>query len=83
MLCVCKGRRRPITYVGSHTSVEEDRKSLKKEIESVFFDFLLIPSEQSSEGEIREYFIERESKEWGGLIDLTGFVQDKDILHLK
>lgn len=85
MLCVCKGRRRPVTFLGSHTNVEEDRKSLKLEIESVFSDLLLRNAEQPEQGEteIREYFIERESQEWGGLIDLTGLVQDRDILHLK
>ena len=36
ILCVCNGRRRPVTFLGSNTSVEEDRKSLKKEIESIF-----------------------------------------------
>ena len=78
MLCVCNGRKRPVTFLGSN-NVEEDRKYLKKEIESVFSD-LLRPS--GEEGEVKDYFIEKESKEWGGLIDLTGFVQDKDILHL-
>ena len=52
----------PVTFLGSHSSIEEDRKSLKNEIESVFSDLL----EPLSEGETRPgYFIERESKEWG------------------
>ena len=80
VLCVCQGRKRPVTFLGSYDSIEEDRKRLKKEIESVFSDLLKPPS--GEEGEVRGYFIEKESKEWGGLIDLTGFVQDKDILHL-
>ena len=77
VLCVCKGRRRPVTFSGSINTIEEDRMNLKKEIESAFKDVL-----QTDEGQIRDYYIERESKEWGGLIDLTGFVQDKEILHL-
>ena len=28
------------------------------------------------------YYLEKESKEWGGNIDVTGFVQERDIIHL-
>ena len=70
MLCVCKGRRRLVTFLGAPTV--EEMKNLKGEIESVFL--VVLPPNQ-------EYFIEREQRV-GGLIDLTGFIQDRDILHL-
>jgi len=66
-----------LTFSGSNNTIEEDRMNLKKEIESAFKDVL-----QTGDGQIQDYYIERESKEWGGLIDLTGIVQDKEILHL-
>ena len=53
VLCVCKGRKRPVTFLGAPT-VEEEMKNLKGEIESVFLD--LLPPNQ-------EYFIERASTE--------------------
>ena len=74
VLCICQGRKRPVTFLGSYDSVEDDRKCLKKEIESVFSDLLKPPS--GEEGEVRGYCIVRETQE------LTDLVQDKDILHL-
>ena len=65
-----------MTFSGSNNTIKEDRMNLKKEFEYAFKDVL-----QTDEGQIRDYYIERESKEWGGVIDLTGFVQDKEILH--
>ena len=30
----------------------------------------------------KEYFLQQESSEWGGLIDITGFIEDKEVVHL-
>ena len=50
VLCVCKGRRRPVTFLGAPT-VEEEMKNLKGEIESVFLD-LLPPNQEQRVGGI-------------------------------
>ena len=37
---------------------------------------------ESNEGpsSMVDYYLQRESKEWGGCIDVTGYVQERDVI---
>ena len=81
VLGVFRERRRPITFNSGNTPKEEYGNLL--EAVKSGFDNILIANEgpsSSSHGiealasETTQYYIQRESKEWGGLVDVTGFV---------
>ena len=74
VLCVFGERKRPVVFQGSCTNAAEDRKNLMKAIMASFSDVLVETS--------RSYFLQRESAEWGGLIDLSGLVEDRSTVHL-
>jgi len=42
----------------------------------------IIGTYKDSSTSSKEYFLQQESSEWGGLIDITGFVKDKETIKL-
>ena len=76
VLCVYSGRKRPIVFEGS-SDPTKDRKNL---LEAAILDFAdILPESSTSSG---DYFLQQESSEWGGLIDLSGFVKDRTTVYL-
>ena len=71
VLCVFGERKRPVTFQAS--DADEERKSLLKAAKAAFADVLI---------EDRSYFLQYNSAEWGGLIDISGFVEDHATVHL-
>ena len=79
VLAVFGDRRRPVTFVSGCTAKEEV-DNLFQAVKATYNDVLSV-SEGSST--TNEYFLQQESSEWGGqLIDITGFVRDKAVVHL-
>ena len=76
VLCVFKDRRRPVTFI-QDKEPELERRNLLEAVKVSFSDLLEGPSSSCP-----TYFLQRESKEWGGLIDLTGYVEDRGTVHL-
>ena len=74
VLCVYGERKRPVTFEGS-TDPVKDRKNLYEAVMATFSDVLEGSSSQTS------YFLQQESAEWGGLIDLSGYVEDRTTVH--
>ena len=74
VLCVFGERKRPVTFKGS-TDPVKDRKNL---LEAV----LLCYSDVLQGSEVGHYFLQQESVEWGGWIDLSGIVQDRSTVRL-
>ena len=78
VLCVFKGRRRLVTYRTSN-QVQIEKKHLLDAVSVTFADVL-----SSGEGtsDTKSYFLQTESTEWGGMINVTGFVEDRATVHL-
>ena len=78
VLCVFKERRRPVTYRTSNQA-QIEKKHLLDAVSVTFADVL-----SSGEGtsDTKSYFLQTESTEWGGMIDVTGFVEDHATVHL-
>ena len=65
-------RKRPITFQASDAA-EEEKKNLLKAAKATFADVIL---------EGKSYFLQCNSTEWGGLIDISGFVEDHATVYL-
>lgn len=76
VLCVYQERRRPVTFTGN-TDPVKDRKSLFDAVIGSFSDVL-----ESTSNEAVSYFLQQESAEWGGLIDISGYIEDRTTVHL-
>ncbi len=75
VLCVYGERKRPVTFLGS-TDPLKDRKNLFEAVVACFSDVMEGSSSQTS------FFLQQESVEWGGLIDISGYVEDRTTVHL-
>ena len=71
VLAVFRNRRQPITFTSGKTPKEEHQN---------LFESNEGPSSMGDYS--RDYYLQRESKEWGGCIDVTGYVEEKDVIHL-
>ena len=72
-------RRRPVTFSSGKTPKEE-RENLPEAILTAFHDVL-----ETGEGTstTNDYYLQMESNEWDGRnIDVTGFVQQRNVIHL-
>ena len=72
-------RLRPVTFISGKTP-EEERENLLEAVLKTFHDVL-----ETGEGTSTTsgYYLQMESKEWEGRnIDVTGFVQQRDVIHL-
>ena len=78
VLVVFRNRRRPVTFASGKTPKEE-HQNLFEAVVRDFYDVLESNEGSSSMG---NYYLQRESKEWGGCIDVTGSVQERDVIHL-
>lgn len=78
VLAVFGERRRPVSFECSSTAKEELEHLL--EVVKVCFSDIINAREGLSTAE--EYFLQQESSEWGGLINITGFIEDKKVVHL-
>ena len=75
--------RRPIKFKISNNP-SEDKSSLLHAVQVAFSDVFpdLAAGEGTSSGP-SSYFFQTESKEWGGLVDVTGEVQDRSTIFIK
>lgn len=73
-------RRRPVSFESGSTAKEESERLL--EAVKVCFSDIISAREGPSTAKESEYFLQKESSEWGGLIDITGFVEDKEVVYL-
>lgn len=85
VLVVFRDRRRPIKFKVSDDP-SEDRSSLLHAVQVAFSDVL--PDVAADEGtstssDPSNYFFQTESKEWGGLVDVIGEVQDRSTILIK
>ena len=72
-------RRRPVQFKSSDTPNEE-ADNLFEAVADCFKDIIDIRAKEgSSRGS--EYYLQQESSEWG-LIDVNGFVKNKDTINL-
>ena len=79
VLAVFGDWRRPVNFVSGCTAKEEVY-NLYQAVKATYNDVLSVNEGSST---TNEYFLQKESKEWGGqLIDITGFVRDKEVVHL-
>ncbi|XP_065899152.1 uncharacterized protein [Dysidea avara] len=79
VLCVFRGRRRPITFESDENAKRESGKLL----EAVLAGFEDMICEGQSTASSSSYHLERESEEWDGRrIDVSGFVRDKEEVYL-
>ena len=58
------------------------RKSHQNLLKAVIRDFHDVLGSNEGPSSMDNYFLQRECKEWGGNIDVTGYVQEKDVIHL-
>lgn len=58
---------------------KEEHENVLQVVKSCFEEVIALNKGASS---TCDYYLQRESKEWGGLIDVTGYIQDKEIIHL-
>ena len=79
MVVVFGDRQRPVQFKFGDTAKEE-AGNLFEAVADCFSDLVDIGAKDgSSQGS--EYYLQRESSEWG-LIDVTGFVNNKDTISL-
>jgi len=78
VLAVFKDRRRPVVF-NCGLNMKEEHENLLSAVKACFEEVIVLNEGSSSSG---DYYLQKESKEWGGLIDVTGYVQDKEIVHL-
>ena len=78
VLCVFKERRRPVTFRTSNDA-QVERKHL---LEAVRVSFADVISSGEGTSASSSYFLQTESPEWGGMVDVTGCVEDRAIVHL-
>ena len=83
VLVVFRDRRRPIKFKVSDDPLE-DKSSLLQAVQVAFSDVFpdLAAGEGTSSGP-SNYFFQTESKEWGGLVDVIGEVQDRSTILIK
>ena len=79
---IFKDRRRPVKFKYSENPLE-NYQSLICAVEKVFYD-VLTAEEGSSSSETGGFYLQTESNEWGGKIDVTAEtpVEDRSILFL-
>ena len=80
VLVVFGERRRPVSFESGSTAKEELERLL--EAVKVCFSDIISAREGPSTAKEPEFFLQKQSSEWGGLIDITGFVEDKEVVHL-
>jgi len=78
VLAIFGERQRPVRFECGCTAKEE----LENLFEAVKVCFSDVISTSEGSSTIKEYFLQRESSDWGGMIDITGFVMDKEVVHL-
>ena len=79
VLCVFQGRSRPITFK-SGGNPKEEYENLLEAMLAGFHD--LISKTNQATSSASSYHLERESTEWNRLIDVSGYVQEKEVVHL-
>jgi len=77
VLCEFQGRSRPVSFKGGDNPKEE-YKNLFEAVLDVFHD--LISNQATSSAST--YHLERESKEWKRRIDVSGYVQERELIYL-
>ena len=77
VLCVFQGRSRPIMFKSGGNPKEEYENLL----EAVLAGFRDLISNQATSS-ASSYHLERESTEWNRLIDVSSYVQEKEVVHL-
>lgn len=75
VLCVFGERKRPIIY-DSADDWEQEKDNLMRSIKATFSDLL------GETETLESYFLQQESAEWGGLIDVHKKLKDHDTVHL-
>ena len=80
VLVVFWDKRRPIKFNVSEDP-SEDKSNLIHAVQVAFSD--IFPSLAADEGASSVPSIQTESKEWGGLMDVTGEVQDRSTIFIK
>ena len=82
VLVVFKNRRRPICFEGSVNPLTE-KKNLLDAVQRSFADVITSGEGTSRSACSSGYFLQTESSEWGGLVDVTGHVQDRATVILQ
>ena len=79
VLAIFGERRRPVTFECGCTAKEE----LQNLFQAVTVCFSDVISASEGSSTTKQYFLQQESSDWGGtMIDITGFVTDKAVVHL-
>ena len=76
VLCIFEERKRPVVYDAS-TDEHDEKNNLMKAIMTTFSDVL-----QETESTSRSYFLQQESEEWGGLIEVCNKLDDHATVYL-
>ena len=79
VLVVFKNRRRPIRFQGS-SDPRIEKKNLLDAVQTTFSD--IISAGEGTSG-VGGYFLQTQSTEWGGFVDVTGRVEDHSTLLLQ
>ena len=77
-LGVFKEKRRPIWFKCS-INAKEEYENLLQAVKACFEEVIALNEGASL---THGYYLQKESKEWGGLKDVTGCIQDKEMIHL-
>ena len=77
VLCVFKDRRRPITFKASGDA-QTERQNLLDAVRVTFSDVLSCGEGSSASS----YFLQTESSEWGGMIDLLEHIEDRGTVYV-
>ena len=81
VLAVFMNRRRPVCFQGSEDPKTE-KQNLLDAVKTTFSD-VISSGEGTSGAGVGGYFLQTESEEWGGLVDVTGQVQDRATVLLQ
>lgn len=77
VLGLLKERRRPVQFKCG-LSAKAEYENLLQAVKMCFEVTALNKGVSST----CDYYLQQETKEWRGLIDVTGYIQDKEIVHL-
>ena len=79
VLVVFNSRRRPVKF-SSSTDPSEENKNLKDAVREAFKDVL--EADEGSSGSTA-WYLQCDSREWGGLVDVCGSIEDRSTVYLQ